>query len=159
MVHALAAQVQALQIQPPDDISTAAGGFEAEHALEETPSGAVVFWPWGPADEAHPIPDGWQEYEDGRGKTLAGLLADDEDFGVVGNVGGVAHTHADHPVHYHNLIGPQEGVVGVAAAGGDIGQRTSGGFASISPEGDETQPHESAKHIQPTRVGCWIQKI
>lgn len=157
---ALMQQAQEPSDQPPPHLvetPTISGGGGV-------PIGSIVFWKWGPSDEAHPIPDGWQECTELQGKVPFGFKADDDDFGAVGDVGGtVEHTHDSHATHDHALNDVSTTQVPLGS-GGDpyithhtvTEPRTA--YPTAQGEGDVVA-HTTVKHINPGYVGCWIERV
>lgn len=165
------------RVFPTTQIEQFRADFEArikklESAKFPIPVGMVAIWN-KPASE--PIPAGWQECTDLRGRVPAGWDPDDDDFNTVGRaLGSKTHTLSIHemPQHSHKVLSNNFGTQVLSttssiAAWGDPANNgpdwnyalTAGSGAAThgatSPEGGN-QPHNN---IQPTRIVRFIEFV
>lgn len=148
------------RVFPTVQIQSFKDNFEARiTALENRPSpipvGMIAIWN-KPANV--PIPTGWQECTDLRGRVPVGWDPNDSlDFGVIGKVDGEKKhklTIAEMPSHSHSFV-RNYGEVRGGKSDGTTAPRDNGSVLQLNPTGGD-QAHNN---IQPYRVIRFIEYV
>lgn len=147
------------RVFPSVQIQSFKDSFEARLvALENRPSpipaGMIAIWN---KPETVPIPTGWQECVDLKGRVPVGWDNNDNDFEFVGKIGGEKKhklTVAEMPSHSHSFVrnyGESRG----GKSDGTTAPRDGGGVLQLNPTGGDL-PHNN---LQPYRVIRFIEFI